>query len=222
MTSSGFDRSKAVSIKAQELEGGIYVAYFEFQKNGYYVRPIDEAWKMTVERTSREPKPLYSDSSENFSEAFGVDCWCDRKKSPSDNHALSSNERKGLYTWKTFVWIRPTEGQDAEITLLDWALRLKRKVEHFHKWTSKTPEDYGSWKYNPKFIVDINEDMSILSHQIVDEAIVVIMEAAYDGTNVLELMQDDDIIKNIFGPTAVGSRADLIARMTKAKDNIMS
>jgi hypothetical protein len=99
---------------------------------------------------------------------------------------------------------------------------LKRNVEHFHKWTSKTSEDYGSWKYNPKFIVDINEGMSILAHQIVDEAIVVIMEAAYDGTNVLELMQDDDIIKNIFGPTAVRSRADLIVRMSKAKDNIMS
>jgi hypothetical protein len=73
-----------------------YVAYFEFQKKGYYVRPIDEAWNITVERTSREPKPLYSDSTENFSEAFGVDCWCDRRKSPSHNHALSSNERKGL------------------------------------------------------------------------------------------------------------------------------
>ena len=76
LKSGPLDKSNAVSIVVQEMQGGIYTAYFQFKTHGYYVRPIDEAWRQTVERVQGEPKALYNTSPNTLSQEFGVDCWC--------------------------------------------------------------------------------------------------------------------------------------------------
>ena len=100
------------------------------------------------------------------------------------------------------------------MSLFDWALHLKKRIEAFAIWTRKNPDQYRSWKFNPKFVLDMKEEKLFIGNAVVDEAIVMIMEGMYDGINVVDLMEEDEIVRTIFGQS---KQDELIQRITKTK-----
>lgn len=68
----------------------IYMAYLSFanragQDEGFYSRPIDNAWDATMLQNPSDPKPLYpentttSNETRSMSQILNVDFWVDRR-----------------------------------------------------------------------------------------------------------------------------------------------
>ena len=143
-----------IILKGIECYDNVYLAYLEStgQRNGegYYVKPIDVAWKQTVcdaDAENTSPKELYPNSNQfpgSIVDRFNVDYWVIRREE-KDSMRIKTVSKDKSFPWKTFLWIRPDEEDDqvkGTWTLNMWLDHLKNEIECFMIWTRSNADVY--------------------------------------------------------------------------------
>ena len=204
-----------VILQGIQCNRNIYLAWLEYsgtrEGEGYYVKPIDDAWNSTVmNNAGGHPSPLYPlpphKSNESIIDIFQIDYWTDRRAERGIEKAKESIPGKG-FPFKTFVWTRPPIEDNAEkgIWELDkWLTHLKDELLRFMAWTRKNDTTYAPFKFAVRLQTRTRKTITPLADEILDSSIIVVIRNMFEIKEIDDILNDteaDDSIRMVFfGP----------------------
>mmetsp|Transcript_13387 Transcript_13387/g.25129 ORF Transcript_13387/g.25129 Transcript_13387/m.25129 type:complete len:221 (+) Transcript_13387:1348-2010(+) len=140
-----------------ECQNGIYIAWLEKagpSKEAAYILPFTTAFHRTVNDEGAVDLYPGDSVSGNMLELWKIDYMLNRRE-PMREQSNIILFSKG-FPFKCFVWIRPDDGPDAEVTLDSWLHNLSNQMMQFAKYTMKNDSLYGNFKWglNLRIIIE--------------------------------------------------------------------
>jgi hypothetical protein len=186
-----------------ECENGIFVAWLEKagpSKEAAYILPFTTAFHKTI--YDDNALDLYPNSSVSGSmlDLWKIDYLLNRR---GENIREQSNNilfSKG-FPFKCFVWIRPDDGADAEMTLEDWLHNLSDQMMQFARFTAKNEALYGKFKWGLNIRIVVEKSIHFAAQELLDGDVLRIIIDSYRNHNVNELLTENEAIRKMyFGP----------------------
>ena len=222
-----------VTLQGLECYNNMYLGWLEcgpiHNVHGYYVKPIDEAWNVTVmDSVGEAPSPLYptppNQSTKNIIDIFQVDYWTERRAeigSPCIKQTVAGKS----FPFRTFIWVRPPIEEDSEKgtwTINHWLEHLKGQIMQFMDWTRINPQTYSSFRFPCNMIAQAKSYISPLADEILDNAVIVVIKENYTISNINDILNstnEEDSIRLIFFGKEV-TVTEFQQRMRNAWNNV--
>ena len=200
-----------IILKGIECYDNVYLAYLEStgqrSGEGYYVKPIDVAWKQTVcDAENASLKELYPNSNQfagSIVDRFNVDYWVNRREE-RDSIRIKTVSKDKSFPWKTFLWIRPDEEDDqvkGTWTLNMWLEHLKNEIERFMIWTRSNADVYTEFKYPVTLRIKSIQQIHNLADEVDDITTVEVMRVLYNEITLKEAEKDMELKNEFFSET---------------------